>query len=37
VNGETNRDAAWYDPEPKAAARNTTAYVAFLRGVKVEA
>jgi len=37
VNGETNRDAAWYYPEPKAAARNITGYVAFWRGVKVEA
>ena len=36
VNGETNRDAAWYYPEPKAAARNITGYVAFWRGVKVE-
>ena len=37
VNGETNRDAAWYYPEPKAAARNIKGYVAFWRGVKVEA
>ena len=37
VNGETNRDAAWYYPEPKEAARNIKGYVAFWRGVKVEA
>ncbi len=37
VNGETNRDAAWYYPEPKAAAQNIKGYVAFWRGVKVEA
>jgi len=37
VNGESNRDAAWYYPEPKEAARNIKGYVAFWRGVKVEA
>ena len=36
VNGETNRDAAWYYPEPKEAARNIKGHVAFWRGVKVE-
>lgn len=36
VNGETNRDAAWYYPEPKEAARNITNYVAFWNGVRVE-
>jgi uncharacterized protein (DUF427 family) len=36
VNGETNRDAAWYYPEPKDAARSLRGYVAFWRGVKVE-
>ena len=36
VDGETNRDAAWYYPEPKEAARNIKGYVAFWRGVKVE-
>src|SRR2546428_4462210 len=36
VNGESNRDAAWYYPEPKEAARNIKGYVAFWRGVKVE-
>jgi uncharacterized protein (DUF427 family) len=37
VNGETNKDAAWYYPEPKEAARNITGYVAFWKGVLVEA
>ena len=36
VNGETNRDAAWYYPEPKAAAANIKDHIAFWRGVKVE-
>ncbi|MDX2253913.1 MAG: DUF427 domain-containing protein [Pseudanabaenaceae cyanobacterium bins.39] len=35
VNGETNKDAAWYYPEPKDAAKNIKGYVAFWRGVKV--
>lgn len=36
VEGETNRDAAWYYPDPKPAAKNIKGYVAFWRGVKVE-
>ena len=36
VNGEINRDAAWYYPQPKDAARNITGYVAFWKGIKVE-
>jgi uncharacterized protein (DUF427 family) len=36
VNGEVNRDAAWYYPDPKDAARNIAGHVAFWRGVKVE-
>ncbi|MGB7415103.1 MAG: DUF427 domain-containing protein [Thermosynechococcaceae cyanobacterium] len=36
VKGETNKDAAWYYPEPKDAAKNIVGYVAFWRGVKVE-
>jgi uncharacterized protein (DUF427 family) len=36
VNGETNKDAAWYYPEPKAAAAEIRNHVAFWRGVKVE-
>ncbi|MER3555408.1 MAG: hypothetical protein C4331_13985 [Meiothermus sp.] len=36
VSGQTNRDAAWYYPEPKDAARQIKGRVAFWRGVKVE-
>jgi uncharacterized protein (DUF427 family) len=36
VDGEVNRDAAWYYPDPKDAARNIAGHVAFWRGVKVE-
>ncbi len=36
VNGKRNPDAAWYYPEPKAAARQITGHVAFWKGVKVE-
>ena len=36
VNGETNRDAAWYYPSPKRAAANIENHVAFWRGVTVE-
>ena len=36
VNGETNRDAAWYYPTPKEAAKQIDAHVAFWRGVTVE-
>mgnify|MGYP005850905075 CR=1 FL=1 len=35
VNGETNKDAAWYYPQPKEAARQIAGYVAFWRGVNV--
>ena len=35
VNGEVNTDAAWYYPEPKAAASEITGYVAFWKGVEV--
>ena len=37
VDGETNRDAAWYYPEPKEAAKQIQNHVAFWRGVTVEA
>jgi uncharacterized protein (DUF427 family) len=37
VDGETNRDAAWYYPTPKHAARQITDRVAFWRGVEVTA
>lgn len=36
VNGETNKDAAWYYPDPKDAARQIKGYIAFWRGVQVE-
>jgi uncharacterized protein (DUF427 family) len=36
VDGEINRDAAWYYPEPKEAARNITGRIAFWKGVRVE-
>ena len=36
VDGQTNKDAAWYYPTPKDAAKNITGYIAFWRGVKVE-
>lgn len=36
VDGAVNRDAAWYYPEPKAAAAQIKDRVAFWRGVTVE-
>lgn len=35
VDGETNRNAAWYYPAPKSAAEEVTGYVAFWKGVVV--
>ncbi|HTK36992.1 MAG TPA: DUF427 domain-containing protein [Pyrinomonadaceae bacterium] len=35
VNGETNRDAAWYYPQTKDDAKNIEGYVAFWKGVKI--
>ena len=37
VGGSENKDAAWYYPEPKAAAAEIRDRVAFWRGVKIEA
>ncbi len=37
VEEEINKDAAWYYPEPKQAAEQIKDYVAFWRGVRVEA
>jgi len=37
VNGDVNKDAAWYYPTTKDAAKNVENYVAFWKGVKVEA
>ncbi|HEV3470627.1 MAG TPA: DUF427 domain-containing protein [Pyrinomonadaceae bacterium] len=36
VGGETNKDAAWFYPEAKPAAKELEGRVAFWRGVKVE-
>lgn len=36
VDGQTNRDAAWYYPSPKPAAAEIKDYVAFWHGVKVQ-
>lgn len=36
VNGEVNKDAAWYYPNPKEAAKNIEGHVAFWKGVKVQ-
>jgi uncharacterized protein (DUF427 family) len=36
VDGEENRDAAWYYPDPKPAAAQIRDHVAFWRGVTVE-
>lgn len=36
VDGQVNKDAAWYYPDPKPAAANIKGYIAFWRGVKVE-
>jgi uncharacterized protein (DUF427 family) len=35
VNGEVNKDAAWYYPEPKEAAKHIKNYIGFWRGVQV--
>ena len=36
VNGEVNRDAAWYYPDTQPAADNIRGYIAFWRGVTIE-
>jgi uncharacterized protein (DUF427 family) len=35
VNGDTNKDAAWFYPTPKDAAAQIKDYVAFWKGVTV--
>ena len=35
VNGQVNKDAAWYYPSPKDAAKSIAGYVAFWKGVQV--
>ncbi len=37
VNEKRNPDAAWYYPTPKDAAKEIAGYIAFWKGVKVEA
>ena len=36
VDGEVNKDAAWYYPEPKEAARQIAGHVAFRNGVEIQ-
>ena len=35
VDGEVNKDAAWFYPAPKQAAANIAGYIAFWKGVEV--
>lgn len=35
VEGQENKDAAWYYPDAKEKAKNIEGYIAFWRGVKV--
>ena len=36
VNGQVNKDAAWYYPTPLPAAKKVAGFVAFWKGVQVE-
>ena len=36
VNGDTNKDAAWFYPDPKSAAANIKDRVAFWKGVVID-
>jgi uncharacterized protein (DUF427 family) len=36
VGGKVNKDAAWYYPSPKEAAKQITGHVAFWKGVQVD-
>jgi len=36
VSGQTNKDAAWYYPEPLEKAKPIKGYLAFWRGVDIE-
>ena len=36
INGAVNKDAAWYYPDPKPAARKIAGRVAFWKGIRVE-
>jgi uncharacterized protein (DUF427 family) len=35
VNGQSNKEAAWFYPEPKSAANNIAGFVAFWKGVQI--
>lgn len=37
VNGQINKDAAWFYPNAKEKAKHFEGYVAFWRGVQIEA
>ena len=37
VNGQINKDAAWYYPTPLDAAKHIAGHVAFWKGVQVQA
>jgi len=36
VNGKTNRDAAWYYPDPEPAASVIKGHMALWKGVKIQ-
>ena len=36
VDGTVNKDAAWYYPDTKPAAKNIEGFIAFWRGVRVD-
>lgn len=36
VDGQVNKDAAWYYPSAKDAAKNIEGYIAFWKGVQVK-
>jgi uncharacterized protein (DUF427 family) len=36
VDGQVNKDAAWYYPETKDAAQHVRGYIAFWKGVEVQ-
>ncbi len=35
IDGEVNKDAAWYYPDPKPAAKDLKNYIAFWKGVEI--
>lgn len=37
VDGRVNKDAAWYYPDTRPAAQQIEGYIAFWRGVEIEA